>query len=200
MRRLVQAPRAEIEADRGSQAGADGALRLSGIVAVHEGVVGPRAARRSPARTARARRAGRAAAAPAGPRACRARTGRAARRSARRPRSRRRRPPLGAARRDARAVAEEREIGSARAACQASKPADSASASSRTSEAGTRDGAVALSPRLAHACALEIAEAERRRRARRSPRRSARRRCARAVRRRAWPWPRRAPRRRAGAC
>ena len=30
VRRLVQAPGAEIEADRGGQAGADGALRLSG--------------------------------------------------------------------------------------------------------------------------------------------------------------------------
>ena len=89
---------------------------------------------------------------------------------------------------------------SARAACQASKPADSASASSRTSEAGNTYGAIALAPRLAHARALEARRDRRRRRARRWRRRSARRRSARAARPRAWPWPRRAPPRRAGAC
>ncbi len=57
VRRLVQAPSLEVEPDRSGQTGADGTLDLRRVRAVHERVVGPRPARRSPARTARAHRA-----------------------------------------------------------------------------------------------------------------------------------------------
>ena len=194
MRRLVEPAGLEVEADRGGQARADGALHLRGIGAVHERVVGP------------------------GPRRDRLRERHELVAQARQQRLETRHAHVGlvlveqrvvalaalvadgvgllAAQRDEalEGVAEEREVG-ARARrlpgfeARATRPARARARARRAR--GRRDRARAW-PRArgraasssSPASPAELGDA---------PRRSARRRSARAARPRAWPWPRRAP-------
>ena len=164
VRRLVEPPGLEVEADRRRQAGADGALLAARDRCGARTRRRAAAARRSPARTARARRAGRAAAAPAAPRACRARTGRAARRSARRPRSRRRRPPRAAATRGARAGR-----GRARSRTRRARPARPRSPPTRPARARARASRGRAPRGRARAAPRARGRARTRRGSRRSP-------------------------------